>query len=146
MPLNIPPVSAHPLNVLIVDDSPAMRRFVRRVIQISGIGIENYFEAANGAEALAIAAAERLDAILTDINMPVMDGEEFVRRLRASPQATIPVIVVSTDATAARIHNMLDLGATGYLQKPFGPEQLRGEVERALFGSHEFSSLEVPDA
>jgi two-component system chemotaxis response regulator CheY len=130
-----------PLNILIVDDSPAMRTFVRRVIQLSGLGIENYFEAANGAEALAIAAAQRLDAILTDINMPVMDGEQFVRSLRAGPQAAIPVIVVSTDATSQRIHNMLDLGATGYLQKPFGPEQLRNEVERVLFATQE-----VPDA
>ncbi len=134
-------VNTQPLNILIVDDSPAMRRFVRRVIQISGLGIENYFEAGNGAEALEVTAAQRLDAILTDINMPVMDGEEFVRRLRAGPQAGIPVIVVSTDATAHRIHNMLDLGATGYLQKPFGPEQLRNEVERALF-----SPQEIPDA
>jgi two-component system chemotaxis response regulator CheY len=121
-----------PLNILIVDDSPAMRAFVRRVIQISGLGVENYFEAGDGAQALEVAAAQRLDAILTDINMPVMDGEEFVRRLRASPQAGIPVIVVSTDATSQRIHNMLDLGAIGYLQKPFGPEQLRNEVERVL--------------
>lgn len=129
-----------PLNILIVDDSPAMRSFVRRVIHISGLGIENYFEAGDGAQALEVAAAQRLDAILTDINMPVMDGEEFVRRLRASPQASIPVIVVSTDATAQRIQSMLDLGATGYLQKPFGPEQLRNEVERVLFAQ------EVPRA
>jgi two-component system, chemotaxis family, chemotaxis protein CheY len=139
------------LNILIVDDSPAMRAFVRRVIQMSGLGVENYFEAANGAEALEITAVQRLDAILTDINMPVMDGEEFVRRLRAnqeasrsaagsSPAAT-PVIVVSTDATSHRIHNLLELGASGYLQKPFGPEQLRGEVERVLFAGEE-----VPDA
>jgi two-component system, chemotaxis family, chemotaxis protein CheY len=129
------------LNILIVDDSPAMRAFVRRVIQMSGLGVENYFEAANGAEALEITAVQRLDAILTDINMPVMDGEEFVRRLRAGqcPAAT-PVIVVSTDATSHRIHNLLELGASGYLQKPFGPEQLRGEVERVLFAGEE-----VPD-
>ncbi len=126
-----------PLNLLIVDDSPAMRAFVRRVIQISGLGIDNYFEAANGAEALAVADLQRLDAILTDINMPVMDGEEFVRRLRSGPHSRIPVIVVSTDATTQRIHNMLQLGATGYLQKPFGPEQLRNEVERVLFASEE---------
>jgi two-component system chemotaxis response regulator CheY len=130
-----------PLNILIVDDSPAMRNFVRRVIQISGLGIENYFEAGDGAQALEVAATQHIDAILTDINMPVMDGEEFVRRLRASPQAAIPVIVVSTDATSQRIHNMLDLGAIGYLQKPFGPEQLRNEVERVLF-----TPQEVPDA
>jgi two-component system chemotaxis response regulator CheY len=131
-----------PLNILIVDDSPAMRAFVRRVIQISGLGIENYFEAADGAQALEVAAAQSLDAILTDINMPVMDGEEFVRRLRAGPQSGVPVIVVSTDATSQRIHNMLDLGAAGYLQKPFGPEQLRSEIERVLHALQSASGSE----
>jgi two-component system chemotaxis response regulator CheY len=126
-----------PLNILIVDDSPAMRSFVRRVIQLSGLGVGTCLEAGDGAEALAVTSTQTVDAILTDINMPVMDGEEFVRRLRAGPQAGIPVIVVSTDATAQRIRNMLDLGATGYLQKPFGPEQLRNEVERALFTKQE---------
>ncbi|HEV2198775.1 MAG TPA: response regulator [Bryobacteraceae bacterium] len=131
------------LNILIVDDSPAMRAFVRRVMQLSGLGVENYFEAANGAEALEITAVQRLDAILTDINMPVMDGEEFVRHLRSDPDpgAATPVIVVSTDATAHRIRNLLELGASGYLQKPFGPEQLRGEVERVLYAGEE-----TPDA
>jgi len=128
-----------PLNILIVDDSPAMRNFVRRVIRFSGLGVENCIEASNGAEALEVAASHSLDAILTDINMPVMDGEEFVRRLRASAQASVPVIVVSTDATPNRIHNMLDLGATGYLQKPFGPEQLRDELERVLLAGEEIT-------
>jgi len=129
-----------PLNILIVDDSPAMRNFVRRVVRLSGLDVARCFEAANGAEALAVAAEQNLDAILTDINMPVMDGEEFVRRLRASGAAPVPVIVVSTDATPHRIHNMLDLGATGYLQKPFGPEQLRDELERVLVAGEEMTN------
>jgi len=125
------------LKVLIVDDSPAMRNFVRRVMQLSGMDVERYFEAANGAEALDIAAATPLDAVLTDINMPVMDGEEFVRRWRETADGkSTPVIVISTDATAHRIHNMLALGASGYLQKPFGPEQLRNELERVLGAPH----------
>ncbi len=126
-----------PLNILIVDDSPAMRTFIHRVIKLSGMDVAEYLEAGDGAEALDIVVSGRVDAVLTDINMPVMDGEEFVRRLRGHPalRAT-PVIVVSTDATAQRIQNMLALGASGYLQKPFGPEQLRSEVERALHGEH----------
>src|SRR5215467_10781731 len=97
-----------PLRILIVDDSPVMRTFVRRVVQLSGLEVDGFFQAANGAEALATIASERVDAILTDINMPVMDGEEFVRRMRAdeSMRAT-PVIVISTDATAQRINAML---------------------------------------
>jgi two-component system chemotaxis response regulator CheY len=126
------------LQILIVDDSPAMRAFIRRVVRLSGIEVDRYFEAANGAEALAQLAANPVDAVLTDINMPVMDGEEFVRRMRADgPFQTMPVIVISTDATINRIHTMQALGATGYLQKPFGPEQLRNELDRVLGVGHE---------
>jgi two-component system chemotaxis response regulator CheY len=134
-----------PLNILIVDDSPVMRTFVRRVMQLTGLDVAKFLEAGNGAEALAVALAEPvIDAIFTDINMPVMDGEEFVRQLREQPtRKQTPVIVISTDATAHRIENMIALGASGYIQKPFGPEQLRNEVERVLNLSEEPASQEV---
>ena len=126
------------LQILIVDDSPAMRAFIRRVVRLSGIEVALYFEAANGAEALAELAANPVDVVLTDINMPVMDGEEFVRKMReGGPTQLTPVIVISTDATLHRIHTMQMLGAVGYLQKPFGPEQLRNELDRVLGVRHE---------
>jgi two-component system chemotaxis response regulator CheY len=126
------------LQILIVDDSPAMRSFISRVIRLSGIQVDQYYEAANGAEALAQLAANPVDAVLTDINMPVMDGEELVRRMRAEgPHQATPVIVISTDATMLRIRTMQSLGAVGYLQKPFGPEQLRNELDRVLGVGHE---------
>lgn len=126
------------LRILIVDDSPAMRAFIRRVVKLSGIEVEHYFEAGDGVEALAQLTANRVDAVLTDINMPVMNGEEFVRKMRTEEayQST-PVIVISTDATSNRIHTMQALGAVGYLQKPFGPEQLRNELDRVLGAVHE---------
>jgi two-component system chemotaxis response regulator CheY len=124
------------LHILIVDDSPAMRAFIRRVLRLSGIDVDCYFEAANGQEALAQLRLNRIDAVLTDINMPVMDGETFVRKMRAGPFQSIPVIVISTDATTRRIHTMHELGAVGYLEKPFGPEQLRNELDRVLGVSH----------
>jgi two-component system chemotaxis response regulator CheY len=74
-----------------------------------------------------------VDIILTDINMPEMNGEDFVRELeREEKFRAIPVVVVSTDATQNRIRRMLDLGAKGYVVKPFSPEALRGELERVL--------------
>lgn len=125
------------LQILIVDDSPAMRAFIRRVVRLSGMDVAEYFEAANGEEALALLGSQSIDAVLTDINMPVMDGETFVRKMRdAGPLQSTPVIVISTDATANRIETMLSLGAVGYLQKPFGPEQLRNELDRVL-GVHD---------
>lgn len=119
--------------VMIVDDSRSMRSFVRRVMDLSGFEVDSCFDAANGAEALALLHAHPVDIILTDINMPEMNGEDFVRELeREEKFRAIPVVVVSTDATQNRIRRMLDLGAKGYVVKPFSPEALRGELERVL--------------
>jgi len=119
--------------VLVVDDSPAMRSFVRRVIELSGFALSTCFEAANGQEALDVLRNEWVDAILTDINMPVVDGEEFLRRLAADELLrSIPAIVISTDATQNRIARLLSLGARGYVTKPFLPEVLRAELEKTL--------------
>jgi len=118
---------------LIADDSPVMRSFVRRVIELSGFELSDCFEAADGEEALSVLRAQWVDAILTDINMPVVDGEEFLRRLSEDPMLrSIPVIVISTDATRNRIDRMMALGARGYVTKPFVPETLRAELERTL--------------
>jgi len=119
--------------LLIVDDSPAMRAFVRRVIDLSGFDLAACFEASNGQEALDLLRAEWVDAILTDINMPCMDGEEFLRRLAADEiYRSIPAIVISTDATQHRIDRLMALGARGYLTKPFVPEVLRTALETTL--------------
>jgi two-component system chemotaxis response regulator CheY len=119
--------------ILIVDDSPAMRALVRRVIQLSGFDLAGCLEAADGEQALKLLRAETVDAILTDINMPGMDGEEFLRRLSADPSLRpVPVLVISTDATANRIARMLSLGARDYMAKPFLPETLRAQLEHLL--------------
>ena len=122
-----------PLRVLIVDDSPAMRAFIRRVVQLSGLEVAAYFQAGEGREALRLLAGEKVDVILTDINMPGMDGGQFVAHLQADRLLqAIPVVVVSTDATAGRMQQMLALGASGYVTKPFSPEVLRQELDRVL--------------
>ena len=119
--------------VLIVDDSPAMRTFVRRVIDLSGFELSQCFEASNGGEALEILNNEWVDAILTDVNMPGMDGHELLRRLSQHDLwRSIPAIVISTDATDHTIASMASLGARGYVTKPFLPETLRAELERTL--------------
>jgi two-component system chemotaxis response regulator CheY len=119
--------------VLIVDDSPAMRSFVRRVMLLSGFELSVCHEAANGQEALDLLGREWVDAILTDINMPEVDGEEFLRRLALDDVfRSIPVLVISTDATRNRIDRLLCLGARGYITKPFLPETLRAELETIL--------------
>lgn len=121
------------LNIMIVDDSPVMRTFIRRVIGLTGLKVGDIYEASNGEEALRLLRDHWADLILTDINMPQMNGEELMRRLESDELLRmIPVLVVSTDSTEIRVQRLLALGAKGYLAKPFQPETLRDEVERAL--------------
>jgi len=123
--------------VLIVDDSPVMRAFIRRIIVLSGIEGAEFLEAADGREALNILRSQWVDVVLTDINMPLMDGEQLVRCLEADDVLkSVPVVVVSTDGTESRMHQMLSLGARGYVKKPFMPETLRQELERVLGGAY----------
>src|SRR4051794_17433104 len=104
------------LRVMIVDDSPAMRRFIRRTMTLSGIQFSACREAGNGAEALAQLRQEPVDIILTDINMPAMTGEEMLERIEADGALRhIPALVISTDATTLRVNRMLSLGALGYI-------------------------------
>jgi two-component system chemotaxis response regulator CheY len=122
-----------PYSVLIVDDSPVMRSFIRRVITMSGFEVREYLEAANGEEALAQLGTHRVDVILADINMPKMNGEELLKRLGGDGVlSAVPALVISTDATRDRILRMIALGAQGYISKPFSPETLREELERVL--------------
>jgi two-component system, chemotaxis family, chemotaxis protein CheY len=126
------------LQIMIVDDSPAMRAFIVRVIQLSGLDTAKCIEAGNGREALAMLHEHPVDIILTDINMPVMNGEEFLRLLDEDARLqTIPVLVVSTDGSAHRMRRMMALRAKGYLTKPFSPEVLRAEMEKLLGAAHE---------
>lgn len=124
-----------PLEVLIVDDSPAMRKFVERVLQLSGLPLGRCRSAADGAQALALLRDAPADIVLTDINMPEMDGEEFVREVSEDEGLRkIPILVVSTDHTRQRRDRLFALGARGYVAKPFYPEDLRHEIERVLSG------------
>lgn len=113
------------MRLMIVDDSPVMRSFVKRTLQIAGLEMESCAEASNGAEALEKLSHVGVDLILTDINMPVLDGEGLLRALQVdSDLKRIPVVVVSTDSTEQRVESLLRLGARGYVKKPFHPEKL----------------------
>ncbi|MGC1421908.1 MAG: response regulator [Terracidiphilus sp.] len=126
------------LNIMIVDDSPVMRAFIRKVVGLTGLDVGEYCEAGDGEEALKSLGERWVDLVLTDINMPNMNGEEFVRHMENDDLLrSIPVIVVSTDSSHSRVQQMLALGARGYVSKPFLPGALRDEVERALRGAND---------
>lgn len=120
-------------NVLIVDDSPGMRKVIRRVLMLSGFATGLCFEAGDGLEALLVLEQQPIDVVLTDINMPNMNGEELIQKLAADPQRMgIPVLVISTDRSEERRARMLTLGARGYVTKPFVPEALGAELAKVM--------------
>jgi len=113
-------------NILIVDDSLSMRAVIKKIISLSGIRTDKCYEAQNGREALEVLAENWVDIILSDINMPEMNGIEFLTALRSDELfKEIPVVFISTEANAERIKEAALLGARGFLKKPFVPEELR---------------------
>jgi two-component system chemotaxis response regulator CheY len=113
-------------NILIVDDSLSMRAVIKKIIGMSGIRTDKCYEAQNGREALEVLAGNWVDIILSDINMPEMNGIEFLKALRSDELfKEIPVVFISTEANAERIKEASLLGARGFLKKPFVPEELR---------------------
>ena len=123
------------LNVMVVDDSPVMRKMVIRVLGMSGLPIESVHEACQGREALAVLAREsRINLGLFDVNMPVLNGEELVIQIRAEPKtALLPVVMVSTEGSVERIDRLKRLGAA-FIRKPFGPEALLDAIISATGG------------
>jgi two-component system, chemotaxis family, chemotaxis protein CheY len=120
--------------VLIVDDSPLLRATARRAVLQAGIGADLVREAANGKEALDALNKDRADLVLLDINMPVMDGFQFVEeKAKVAAFAGIKVALVTTEGNKKRLERMTQLGITHYLRKPFEPEELRSLVAQ-LFG------------
>jgi two-component system chemotaxis response regulator CheY len=121
-------------DILIVDDSRAMRNFLRRALSMTSLEIGAIHEAENGLEALNLLDDHKVEVIFSDINMPVMDGAVFVGELaKSEAKRRIPVVVVSTDGSAERKEQMRSLGAKGYITKPFSPEALENEVVRLLW-------------
>ncbi|MCE5250236.1 response regulator [bacterium] len=135
------------LKVLVVDDSDVMRKIVKRVLGLSGFEIDTIYDAANGDEALMVLVDNEVDVVLTDINMPVMSGTELLKAMKADQRfAHVPVIVVSTEGRTERIASILELGAAGYITKPFKPEDIRLVIKDALGVDYSYGSqVEEPE-
>jgi two-component system, chemotaxis family, chemotaxis protein CheY len=117
------------IRILIVDDSSVMRKILERSLRQAGVELSSVHQAGNGAEALAVLAENQVDLILCDINMPVMDGLEFVKQLPGVENAkAAPVIMITTEGSESHVVQALSAGAKGYIRKPFTPEQVRTHV------------------
>jgi two-component system, chemotaxis family, chemotaxis protein CheY len=115
-----------PVNVLVVDDSDVIRSMIIKTLRLADVPVSAVYEAGNGREALAVLDDHWIDVVLADINMPVMDGVEMLRRIRASADnADLPVVVVSTEAAASRLEELAAAGVSACVYKPFTPERIR---------------------
>jgi two-component system chemotaxis response regulator CheY len=111
--------------IIIADDSTTARMFIKRCLQIIGLGDAEIIEAEHGKEALAAAKAQPADLLLTDLNMPVMDGETLVKWVKASPKlGDLPIIVITSAGNPAKEAQLLELGAHRVLNKPVSPPVL----------------------
>jgi two-component system chemotaxis response regulator CheY len=120
-------------NILIVDDSSPMRAVIKRVIKASGFDIGELFEAENGKDALHVLDAHWLDLVLTDYNMPDMNGLELLTAMKQNDAlADIPVVIVTTEGSDLRVEEFLHHGAAAYIKKPFTPEQIKAHLNRIL--------------
>jgi len=125
------------LNILVVDDSSVMRAIIIKTLRLSQLPMGEVHEAANGQEALKVLDGNWIDLALVDINMPVMDGEEMINRLRQNPATSdLPIIIVSTEGSESRKEVLKRQGAR-FVHKPFTPETLRDAILRTLGGLDE---------
>ena len=125
------------LNILVVDDSSVMRAMIIKTLRLSQLPLGEILEAPNGQEALKVLDGKWIDLALVDINMPLMDGEEMINRLRQNPEtADLPVIIVSTEGSETRKEVLMQKGAK-FVHKPFTPETLRDTILKTLVGLNE---------
>ena len=117
------------IRALIVDDSTVMRKIVERALRQAGLDPLVVHEAGSGIEGLDLLRSKTVDLILSDINMPSMDGLEFLRQLRAQNLAPgVPVVMITTESSEEHVKQAILAGAQGYIRKPFTAEQVKERV------------------
>ncbi len=134
------------VNILIVDDSLPMRSVIIKTIKSSGFGAANFFQAGDGKEALKVLKDEWLDLVVTDYNMPDMNGVELITEMKKDEGlSSIPIIVVTTEGSQKKIDEFIEKGATGYVKKPFTPETIREKLTQILGEMEDEDSFEDGD-
>ncbi|MGB6745331.1 MAG: response regulator [Terracidiphilus sp.] len=117
------------IRTLIVDDSSVMRKIVERALRQAGLDPLTVHEAGSGVEGLDVLKLNQVDLILSDINMPSMDGLEFLRQIQAQNLAPgVPVVMITTESSEEHVKQAIEAGARGYIRKPFTAEQVKERV------------------
>jgi two-component system chemotaxis response regulator CheY len=120
------------LNVLVVDDSAVVRKMIIKTLGLAGLVMGEVHEAGDGQQGLAALELHWIDLVLADLNMPVMNGEDMIARIRAnSVWADLPLVIISTEGSETRIQRLLDRN-TRFVHKPFTPEAIRDVVNEML--------------
>ena len=120
-------------NVLIVDDSLPMRSVIKKTLKASGFNIGQFYDASNGNEALDVLNREWIDLVLTDYNMPDMDGLELVMEMKGdSVLNAIPVVMITTEGSEQKVKEFIEKGAADYIRKPFAPEEIRQKLNNIM--------------
>lgn len=124
------------LNVLVVDDSAAIRKILLRVLSQTDLPVGKVHEASDGVEALKIMNSDSVNLVLSDVNMPNMDGLQFLTTVRANAHwKAVSVIMITTEGSQAKVLEAVQLGANGYVRKPFTAEQIKEKVLSCLKGA-----------
>jgi two-component system chemotaxis response regulator CheY len=117
------------LDVLIVDDSAAIRKILQRVLRQADVPVGSVFEAGDGIEALATLKKEKIGLVLSDINMPNMDGLEFLTKVKEEAiWKDLPIIMISTEGSQTKVLEAVERGAAGYVRKPFTADQIKEKL------------------
>lgn len=125
-------------NILVADDSETMRAVVKKTVEMSGVAVGEFHEAANGKEALAILQENWIDVILSDINMPEMGGMELLAAVHKDEDLKrIPLIFITTESSEGRMEEARKLGVAGYVRKPFQPETIKNILYEVLEKAYE---------
>lgn len=110
-------------NVLIVDDSSTMRKIISRSLRQAGLPVDEIFEAGDGVEGLSVLDGKDVQLILSDINMPNMDGLEFIKQVRSRGKS-MPIVMITTEGGEDILKEAISNGASDSIKKPFTPDQL----------------------
>lgn len=133
-------------NILVVDDSLPMRKVIKKTIMASGFSMAEYNEAGDGTEALGILREKWIDIVVTDYNMPGMNGLELVNEMKKDDLLkSVPVIVITTEGSKTRIDEFREKGVSGYIKKPFTPEEIRTVLHEILGEPHDDKGYESSD-
>ena len=123
-----------PLDVLIVDDSAAIRKILQRVLRQTDLNLGEIKEAGDGTEAVEILKDRTFGLILSDINMPRMDGLQLLARIKEMAHLkNVPVIMITTEGGQGKVMEAVQLGATGYVRKPFTADQIKEKLAGVIF-------------